>query len=48
MRVAIRSESAKSVSRLFNVTENHVYQIKFRIKNLLRKHGINCLRRALR
>ena len=48
MRVAIRNESAQSVGRLFNVTENHVYQIKFRIKNLLRKHGIDCLRRALR
>jgi len=47
MRVAIRNESAKFVSRLFNVTENHIYQIKFRIKNLLRKHGIDCLRRAL-
>ena len=48
MRVAIRNESAKSVSRLFNVTENHIYQIKFRMKNLLRKHGVDCVRRALR
>ena len=46
-RVALRNESVKSVSRRFNVTENHVYQIKFRMKNLLRKHGIDCLRRAL-
>ena len=47
-RVALHKESVKSVSRRFSVTENHIYQIKFRIKNLLRKHGIDCLRRALR
>ena len=46
-RVALRKESVKSVSRRFSVTENHVYQIKFRMKNLLRKHGPDCLRRAL-
>ena len=45
-RVALRKESVKSVSRRFSVTENHVYLIKFRMKNLLRKHGPDCLRRA--
>lgn len=48
LRVALRNESAKSVGRLFNVTENHVYQINFRMRNLLRKHGSDCIRRALR
>ena len=47
MRVALHKESAKSVSRLFHVTENHVYQINFRIKNLIRRHGLGCLRRVL-
>lgn len=47
IRAALRKESAKSVSRLFHVTENHVYQIKFRIKNLIRRHGLDCLRRVL-
>ena len=46
-RVALRNEPIKSVSRRFLVTENNVYQIKFRIKNLLRKHGPDCFRRAL-
>ena len=48
LRVALRNESAKSVGRLFNVTDNHVYQINFRMRNLLRKHGSDCIRRALR
>ena len=47
-RVELCNESVKSVSHRFHVTENHVYQIKFRMKNLLRKHGPDCLRRALR
>ena len=45
---ALRNESAKPVGPLFNVTENHVYQINFRMRNLLRKHGSDCIRSALR
>ena len=47
-RIALKKESAKSVSKRFHVTENNVYQIKFRIKNLIQKHGPDCFRRALR
>ena len=38
----------KDLSRLYGITENNVYQIKFRTRRLLRKHGPRCFERALR
>ena len=41
------SESVKSLCARHNITENNAYAIRFRMKNLLRKHGPACYRRAL-
>ena len=47
-RVESGVESVKSVCRRYGITPNNAYQIRFRVKNLLRKHGPDCFRRALR
>ena len=41
------SESVKSLCARHKITENNAYAIRFRMKNLLRKHGPACYRRAL-
>ncbi len=46
--IELRGESVKSVCARHRVTENNAYQIKFRVKSLLRKHGPGSYRRALR
>ena len=41
-------ESAKAVASRYGITSNNVDQIKYRLGILLRKHGPDCFRRALR
>ena len=41
-------ETVKSVCKMFSITDNNVYQIRFRIKKLLGKYGPDCFRRAIR
>ncbi len=48
LRLSFYGEKAKSLAARYKVTENNVYQIKFRVEKLLRKHGLDCLRRAIR
>ena len=47
-RQLLGEKPVKELSRLYGITENNVYQIKFRTRRLLRKHGPRCFERALR
>ena len=47
-RLQIAEESVEAVAEHHGITKNNVYQIKFRMGQLLRKYGSKCFEKALR
>ena len=43
----IHEESTKTIAAKYDITDNNVYQIKFRIKNILEKYGKKYFNEAL-